>query len=274
MPGKLYLVSTPIGNLEDITCRAVRVLQEADLIAAEDTRNSRKLLNHLGIKKPMLSYYEHNKLSREPEILSCLEEGKDVAVISDAGTPGLSDPGADIARAAIDAGIEVIAIPGASALLSALVTSGLDTARFVFEGFLPRNKSGRRKALQSLAKEERTMVFYEAPHRMLAFLADAQEIWGPRQISVSRELTKVFEETVRGSIEDVLAYFSAHTPRGEFTIVVSGAVAGDEPLSDERELEKEMKRLISSGLSRKEAAKQVAGKYKVSVRGIYELGLK
>jgi len=273
MPGKLYLVSTPIGNLEDISYRAVRVLQKAELIAAEDTRNSRKLLNHLGIKKPMLSYYEHNKLSREPEILSALAEGKDVAVISDAGTPGLSDPGADIASAAIEAGIEVIAIPGASAMLAALVTSGLDTARFVFEGFLPRNKSGRRKALESLTKEDRTMVFYESPHRMMAFLVDAQEIWGPRQISVSREITKVFEETVRGSIDEVFAYFSAHPPRGEFTIVVSGAVACAESAPDEQELEEEMERLISSGLSRKDAAKQVAGKYKLPVREIYGLGL-
>lgn len=274
MPGKLYLVSTPIGNLEDITYRAVRVLQEADLIAAEDTRNSLKLLNHLGIKKPMLSYYEHNKLSREPEILSALEKGKDVAVISDAGTPGLSDPGADIARAAIDAGIEVIAIPGASALLSALVTSGLDTARFVFEGFLPRNKSSRRKALQALEKEARTMVFYEAPHRMLAFLQDAQEIWGSRQISVSRELSKIFEETVRGNIEEIREYFSAHPPRGEFTIVVSGTVAEAKPVPDEKKLKNEMEQLVSLGFSRKEAAKQVAVKYGLSVREIYGLGLK
>jgi len=274
MLGKLYLVSTPIGNLEDITYRAVRVLQESDLIAAEDTRNSRKLLNHLGIKKPMVSYYEHNKVSRETELLSALENGQTIAVISDAGTPGLSDPGADIARAAIAAGFDVIAVPGASALLTALVTSGLDTARFAFEGFLPRVKSSRRKVLQSLANEERTMVFYEAPHRVLAFLEDAEEIFGLRQISAARELTKMFEETVRGNTKEVREYFLAHPPRGEFTLVISGAIMHKEPVPDEQSLKQELYQIISSGLSRKEAAKQVAGKYNLSVREVYRLGLK
>lgn len=273
MAGKLYLVATPIGNLEDITLRAIRILQEVDLVAAEDTRNSGLLLKHLNIKKPMISYFEHNKKLREDRLLHELASGKDIALICDAGTPGLSDPGADIVVAALAKDIEVIAIPGASALLTALTASGLNQGSFCFEGFLPREKGARRRALQRLAQEQRVMVFYEAPHRLLAVLKDMAAAWGDkRQIAVCRELTKMFEEIQRGSLSSMLAYFSEHQPRGEFTLIVAGQQPEETPI-DWSIIEEELQSMLAEGVARKEASKHLAEKYQVKSKDIYSLGL-
>ncbi len=274
MAGKLYLVATPIGNLEDITLRAIRILSEVDLVAAEDTRNSGLLLKHLNIKKPLISYFEHNKKLREEKLLQELISGKDIALICDAGTPGLSDPGADIVKSAIEQNIEVIAIPGASALLTAFTVSGLNSGSFCFEGFLPRERGNRRKALQALAQEQRVMVFYEAPHRLLAVLEDMAAIWEPsRQIAVCRELTKMFEEKRRGTIEEMIAHFNENAPRGEFTLVVAGQTEEDKPI-DWHSIEMELKAMLGAGVSRKEASKQLAEKYHIKSKDIYALGLK
>jgi len=274
MAGKLFLVATPIGNLEDITLRAIRVLGEADLIAAEDTRKSGRLLKHLQISKPLISYFEHNQKLREDLLLRELSGGKNVALICDAGTPGLSDPGADIARAAIEAGVEVIAIPGASALLTALTVSGMNQGSFCFEGFLPKVKSARRKSISALAEEKRVMVFYEAPHRLLATLTDLAEIFGgDRRIAVCRELTKMFEEIRRGGIGEMIDYFTGQAPRGEFTLIVEGFREG--PISmDWNALEQELNALLSSGLSRKAASRELAARYKLPSKKIYQIGLK
>ncbi|MCL2817364.1 MAG: 16S rRNA (cytidine(1402)-2'-O)-methyltransferase [Clostridiales bacterium] len=273
MSGILYLVSTPIGNLEDITLRAVRVLREADLIAAEDTRKSARLLSHLGVKKPLLSYYRHNQKKRDSQILPLLQAGKNIALISDAGTPAVSDPGAELVAQAVQAGVKVVAVPGPSALLAALVTSGLDTARFCFEGFLPRGKAARRKALAALADEPRTMIFYEAPHRLLPMLEDLREVFGDRRLVVGRELTKLFEETLRGTAEELLAHFRAHEPRGEFVLMAEGA--SQKPLSvpDDELLAAELRELLHDGLPRREAARLLGEKYALPSKKIYALGL-
>jgi len=221
--GRLYLVSTPIGNLEDITSRAAKVLGEVYLIAAEDTRRTGNLLVHLGIRNRITSFNDHNKERKWPELIAVLEGGRDVALVSDAGTPGISDPGYFLVNRAIERGIEVVPVPGAAAFLAALVVSGLPTDRFVFEGFLPPRGSRRRARLESLRDEERTMVFYESPHRLLRTLRDMLEIFGERPVSLSREITKKFEQTLRGHLSDMIGVFEASKPRGEFVIVVGGA---------------------------------------------------
>jgi len=223
--GTLYIVSTPIGNLEDITLRAARVLGAVDLIAAEDTRTTSVLLKHLQIQKPLLSYFSYNELRRIPELLGQLRAGKSVAVVSDAGTPGISDPAFRIVRACLDASIPVIALPGPTAFVPALIVSGLPTDRFVFEGFLPLKK-GRKTKLERLKLEERTIVLYESPHRILKTLGELRDIFGERQVSVSRELTKKFEETFRGTLAAAVEHFSTHTIRGEFTVVIAGSDEG------------------------------------------------
>ena len=274
MTGILYLVATPIGNLEDITYRAVRILGEVDMIAAEDTRNSRRLLSHFNIYKPLISYYEHNKHLREASLISELKAGKSIAIISDAGTPALSDPGADIARAAMADGIEVIAVPGASALLTGLTVSGLDTSSFVFCGFPPRTKGDRKRYLEDLRDEPRTMVFYEAPHRLLALLEAMVNVFGAdRSACACRELTKLHEEKVRGTLGSILAHFSEHGPRGEFTLIVAGAPEKErEPIAD-IDLEKQLKELLETGLTRRQAAKKLASAYSLKAADIYGLGL-
>jgi len=209
--------------MEDITLRAIGILKEVDIIASEDTRRSGLLLKKYNIKKPLLSYYDHNKLERTPEIIKRIKEGESFALVSDAGTPGISDPGFYLVREAIKEGIPVIPIPGPTALISGLVVSGLPTDRFAFEGFLPRRKGRRRKRLQQLVDEERTMVFFEAPHRLLYFLQDLQEILGDRHIAVSRELTKKFEDIERGNVSDFLDTYKQKKPKGEFVIVVEGS---------------------------------------------------
>jgi len=221
--GTLYLVPTPVGNLEDITMRALKVLREADLILAEDTRTSGNLLRHFDIKNAMLSYHKFNEHKTVEGIVERLLAGQTIAVVSDAGTPGISDPGFLVAREAIRAGIEVITLPGATAFVPALVSSGLPCDRFCFEGFLPQKK-GRQTRLQALADETRTMIFYESPHRIVKALAQFIEVFGPeRQVSVCREISKVHEESVRGMLQEVLQHFTETEPRGEFVIVLGGA---------------------------------------------------
>jgi len=221
--GTLYLVPTPVGNLEDITMRALKVLREADLILAEDTRTSGNLLKHFDIKNAMLSYHKFNEHKTVESIVERLLGGQTIAVVSDAGTPGISDPGFLVAREAIKAGVEVITLPGATAFVPALVSSGLPCDRFCFEGFLPQKK-GRQTRLQALAEETRTMIFYESPHRIVKALAQFIEVFGPeRQVSVCREISKVHEESVRGTLQEVLQHFTETEPRGEFVIVVGGS---------------------------------------------------
>ncbi len=222
MTGTLYIVSTPIGNLEDITHRAIKVLASVDLIAAEDTRTTRKLLDHYGIRKPMLSYFSYNERRRTPQLMEELTSGKSIALVSDAGTPGISDPAHRIVLAAIEQSIPVIPIPGPSAFVSALIVSGLPTESFVFEGFLPVKK-GRKTKLEKLRTEPRTIVLYESPHRVLKTLDEILALWGERQVVVARELTKKFEEIVRGPLSSVLRDLSSKPTRGEYVLVLSGA---------------------------------------------------
>lgn len=220
--GKLYLVPTPIGNLEDITWRAVRILKEVDLILAEDTRNSGKLLKHLEVKTPMQSHHMHNEHKTVTQIVSRIHAGETIALISDAGTPAISDPGFLLTRACVEAGIEVDCLPGATAFVPALVNSGLPNDKFVFEGFLPVKK-GRQTRLKILAEEPRTMIFYESPHKLLKTLGNFQEYFGEdRRVCVSREITKMHEETIRGTATEVLEHYTANPPKGEIVIVVAG----------------------------------------------------
>lgn len=220
-PGTLYVCGTPIGNLEDITARALRVLRDVDLVAAEDTRRTRKLLAHYEIGTRMTSYHEHNELSRTPEILEILESGRDVALVSDAGMPGISDPGRYLIERALSTGIAVVPVPGPSAVLAALVVSGFPADEFTFVGFLPRKGRQRREALDRLAAEDRAVVFYESPHRLARTLSDLHGvIGGDRRVAVARELTKVHEEVVRGTLAEVLALFSSRRVKGEITVVI------------------------------------------------------
>jgi len=221
-PGVLYIVSTPIGNLDDITLRAIRVLSGVDLVAAEDTRKTKILLDHLSISKPMLSYYSYNETRRVPELLQKLGEGKSIALVTDAGTPGISDPAFAIIKTALDHRLKVLPIPGASAVLPALVASGLPTERFVFEGFLPVKK-GRKSKFEQLRAEERTIVIYESPFRIVKTVEDVGEYLGERRIAIVRELTKKFEETIRGTVSEVLEQLKKKTPRGEYVLVVEGS---------------------------------------------------
>ena len=219
---KLYIVPTPIGNLEDITLRAIRVLKEVDFILAEDTRTSSVLLKHLGIEKPLRSHHKFNEHATVQMVADAIEAGKDVALVSDAGTPGISDPGFLLVRTCVERGIDVVTLPGATAFVPALVQSGFPCDRFCFEGFLPQKK-GRRKRLAELAEEQRTVVFYESPYRVVKCLEQLAETFGgERRVSVSRELTKKFEETVRGTLAEVIAHFRSHAPKGEFVIVLAG----------------------------------------------------
>ncbi len=278
MPGTLYIVATPIGNLEDITLRALRVLKEADVVAAEDTRHTRPLLSHFEITTPLVAYHQHSEAGRTEHLVRRMaEEGQTVALVTDAGTPGVSDPGVELVRAALAAGVAVVPIPGASAVLCALVGSGLPPARFAFEGFLPRTKGPRRAKLEALARNEtRTLIFYESPQRVVETLAEMARAFGPdRPAAAGRELTKKFEEFVRGTLAEVHAHFAAHAPRGEFTLVVQG-LAGDsdseEPLPAEAEplpLPDALLAALQSGLSERDAVKQISAERKASRREVY-----
>lgn len=222
MKGVLYVVSVPIGNLEDITLRALHILKEVDLIAAEDTRHTRKLLNHYGIHTKTISYFEHNEIQRSKMLIKRLKEGENIALVPDSGTPAISDPGYIIINECISAGISIVPIPGPSAFLSAIVVSGFPIHNFIFEGFLPSKKSNRIKKLKTLCNETRTLVFYESPHRLLKSLTDMLEIFGNREIVIANDITKVFEEIFRGTILQAIEKYTESNPKGEFTIVVRG----------------------------------------------------
>jgi 16S rRNA (cytidine1402-2'-O)-methyltransferase len=268
--GILYLVATPIGNLEDVTLRALRVLREVSLIAAEDTRTTRKLLAHHGIRQRVISYNEHNMRARTPQLLAALGQG-DVAFASEAGTPGVSDPGFELTRAALQAGHEVVAVPGASALLTALVASGLPMREFLFVGFLPRRAGERRRLLESLAKERRTVVAFEAPHRLRKSLEDVRSVLGERHLALGRELTKVHEEVFRGTVSEALERFAE--PRGEFTIVIEGA-SGAATGATEEALEaarRELARLRREGAKGREAVRRVATETGLPRREVYAM---
>lgn len=268
--GHLYIVPTPIGNLEDITLRALRVLREVVLVAAEDTRTTRRLLDHFDIGTPLTSYHEHNKLFKLDAILSALQTG-DVALVSDAGTPGLSDPGYELIRAAVDHAIPVIPLPGPSALLPALVASGLPTDSFLYLGFLPRKTSLRRDAIQAIADLPYTVVLYEAPHRLLETLADLQHILGPRPIAIARELTKLHEEIWRGTIDAALDYFGQGEPRGEFTLVIARAAPAPEQVWTEGQVRDELATRLAAGEPRSAAARAVAEEARWPRRAVYDL---
>src|SRR5687767_5581148 len=227
MPGTLYLISTPIGNLEDITHRAVRLLGQVDLIACEDTRHTRKLLNHYGLNTRIVSYHEHNEQERAAQLLKLIESGSDVAIVSDAGTPGISDPGFRLTRLAIKGGARVVPVPGPSALITALVASGLPTDEFFFGGFLPARSGARRTRLKEVANMPATLIFYEAPHRIAASLQDAHEVMGERTAVVARELTKLHEEIARGRLSELAARFSAEDARGEMVLIIDRDVIQD-----------------------------------------------
>lgn len=276
MTGALYLVGTPIGNLGDITYRAVEILQQADFIAAEDTRHTRQLLNYLGIKKPLTSYYEHNKEEKTGYLLEELQAGKQIALVSDAGMPGICDPGMDLLNHAKAAGIPVTVVPGPCALITALVSSGIAAVPFTFEGFLEREKKTRQKQLEKLKQETRTMIFYETPHRLLAALKDMSACFGEtREMAVTRELTKKFEEVKRGSVGEMVAYFAEkQTVKGEFCLVVRGAGEVDiTPSFGDVDLLEMRKVLENQGMSRKAAARKVGEETGASVNYIYRLGL-
>lgn len=269
-PGTLHIVSTPIGNLEDVTYRAIRVLRGVDLIAAEDTRRTARLLEHYGIATRCISLHEHNEARREAGLLARLADGQTLAMVSDAGTPLISDPGRRLARAAIGAGFRVEAIPGASAVLTALVASGLAEDAFTFAGFPPHRSNARKRWYEGLACEPRPVVFFEAPHRIRASLADLETVSGNRAIAVCREMTKAHEELVVGPIHDVLD--KLREPRGEFTVVLPRAETADRPpaMPSEAEIFKEFGRLTEDGLSRRESVRSLAAKYDVPSRRVYQ----
>ena len=272
MSGKLYICPTPIGNLEDITYRTLRVLNEVDLIAAEDTRHSVKLLNHFEISKPLTSYFEHNKDTKGIYLINKLLEGENIALISDAGMPWISDPGEDLIKLAIENNIEVDVLPGASAFVIALVGSGLNTHKFAFEGFLDRDKKLRRSRLEEIKEEDRTMIFYESPHRLKDTLKDMLKILGNREISVNRELTKKYQEVIREDIETVINIFNEKEVKGEFVLIVDGfkgekTLANDHSNLNEREY---VEVLLSEGMSKKDAIKVVCKERKLKKDFVYK----
>ncbi len=274
MAGKLYLCATPIGNLGDITQRVLDTLRDVDLIAAEDTRDSLKLLNHFEIKTPMTSYHEHNKIEKARSLIREMQGGKDVALITDAGTPGISDPGEDLVRMCCEEGIEVTALPGASACVTALTLSGLPTGRFSFEAFLPREKKERRAVLEEMKDDTRTLVVYEAPHHLCETLRDLLEVLGDRRAAVCRELTKIHETVLHTTLSEAAARYETEEPRGEFVLVIEGQ--SREKLEREEQerwekltLEEHMKYYTESGMDKKEAMKQVAKDRGVPKNEIY-----
>lgn len=268
--GTLYIVSTPIGNLEDITLRALRILKEVDFIAAEDTRHSQKLLNYFNISKPMISYWSEKEKIRAEQIIEKLKTGLSGALISDAGTPGISDPGSILIKRVIEEGIPITPIPGTSGVIAALSVSGMPTEEFVFLGFLPPKTSDRKKKLKELALESRTMVFYEAPHRILDTLSDLIEVFGDRSAVVAREITKLYEEFIRGMLSDLLGNLENRKIAGEFVILVSGRKKQD--ISIDEALQ-EIKLMMKKGLGRKEAVRKIAEQYGLSKKELYDKSL-
>ncbi len=279
MTGTLYLCATPIGNLEDITFRVLRTLKEVDLIAAEDTRNSIKLLNHFEIKTPMTSYHEFNKIEKAYQLVAKLKEGKNIALITDAGTPGISDPGEEIVRICYEEGIPVTSLPGAAACITALTMSGRPTRRFAFEAFLPREKKERAAVFEELKEETRTIIIYEAPHHLVKTITELHEILGNRELTVCRELTKKHEEKMQTTFQDLLNYYSKQDPRGEYVLIICGKsreeiVRRQQESWESMTIEAHMELYESQGIDHKEAMKRVAKDRGVSKRDIYQQLLK
>ena len=272
MSGKLYVCATPIGNLEDITYRTLRVLNEVDLIAAEDTRHSIKLLNHFEISKPLTSYHEHNKDSKGGYLINKLLEGENIALISDAGMPGISDPGEEVIKQAIENNIEIEVLPGATASITALVGSGLETAKFAFEGFLDRDKKRRREQLEEIKHEKRTIIFYESPHRLKDTLKDMLKILGNRSISINRELTKKYQEIIRNDIQGCIDIFNEREVKGEFVLIVEGFKGEIEQVCEYDHLnEREyVQKLIEEGITKKDAIKIVCKERKLKKDIVYK----
>jgi len=275
MPGQLYICATPIGNLEDITLRVLRTLKEVDLIAAEDTRNTIKLLNHFDIKTPMTSYHEYNKVDKARYLVDQMREGISVALVTDAGTPAISDPGEELVRQCYEAGIALTSLPGPAACITALTISGLPTRRFCFEAFLPSDKKERREVLKELENETRTMIIYEAPHHLLKTLEELREVLGNRRISICKELTKTFERVFQMTIEEAVEKFRNETPRGEQVLVIEGKSRTE--LKEEAErawermsLEEHMDHYLSQGIEKKEAMRMVAKDRGISKRDVYQ----
>ena len=275
MAGMLYLVPTPIGNLGDISVRCREILEQADFIAAEDTRVSLKLLNYLGIKKSLVSYYEHNKAFKGDKIVERILAGETCALVSDAGSPAISDPGEDLVKQCAAAGITVSAIPGPCAAITALSISGQSTGRFCFEGFLSTAKKSRREHLTSIKNEQRTMIFYEAPHKLLATLEDMAEVFGnDRSISLCRELTKLHEEVVRTTLGEAVEMYTVNPPRGEFVLIVAGAQPEVEAAPTENDAAARVAALMAEGFSRKDAIKQTAKELDMPKNAVYDAALK
>jgi 16S rRNA (cytidine1402-2'-O)-methyltransferase len=271
-PGTLYLVGTPIGNLDDMTFRAVRILQAVDVIAAEDTRHTGKLLHHFQITTPQVSYHEHNQLSRTPELVARLQQGQTIALVTDAGMPGISDPGYELVKACVAAELAVVPISGPSAAIAGLIASGLPCDRFAFEGFLPAKPQARRAYLETLKLETRTLILYEAPHRLRQTLADLVILGEERQIALARELTKLHEEIWRGTVAAAIAHYRDREPQGEFTVVIAGATPAVESLSEEA-IKAALLTLLSEGMSRADASRQLAAQLTLPRRHIYQLSL-
>ena len=275
MSGTLYLCATPIGNLEDMTLRVLRTLKEVDLIAAEDTRNSIKLLNHFDIHTPMTSYHEFNKIEKAHQLVEQLLDGKNIALITDAGTPGISDPGEELVKIAYEAGVKVTSLPGASAVVTALTLAGLSTRRFAFEAFLPKDKKLRKAVLEEMDRETRTLVMYEAPHHLKATLKELLSALGDRKITLCRELTKKFEEADRTSISEAIAYYEMHDPRGEYVLVIEGRdrkelEQEEQQAWEKMSLQEHMELYERQGIPHKEAMKLVAKDRGISKRDVYK----
>ena len=274
MAGMLYLVPTPIGNLGDVSQRCRETLEQADFIAAEDTRVSLKLLNHLGIKKSLVSYFEHNKAQKGMMIVERILAGETCALVSDAGSPAISDPGEELVKQCADAGIVVCAIPGPCAVITALSISGQATGRFCFEGFLSTAKKSRKEHLESLAGESRTMIFYEAPHKLVATLESMAEVFGgDRSISLCRELTKLHEEVIRTTLDGAIALYNEQPPKGEFVLVVAGAQPEEKPAATASDAAVRVAQLVAEGMSRKDAIKQTAKELDLPRNVVYEAAL-
>lgn len=275
MAGTLYLCATPIGNLEDMTYRVVRTLQEVDLIAAEDTRNSIKLLNHFGIKTPMTSYHEHNKIEKGQKLVEKLQEGLNVALITDAGTPGISDPGEELVKMCYEADIKVTSLPGAAACITALTLSGLSTRRFAFEAFLPSDKKEKKTILKELEKETRTIILYEAPHRLVRTLQELFDVLGDRRVTVCRELTKKHETAFATTLQEACTYYEMNEPKGECVLVIEGKSREEikqEEVSkwEEMRIDEHMEYYTKQGIDKKEAMKMVAKDRGIAKREVYQ----
>lgn len=278
MSGKLYVVPTPIGNLKDITLRALEVLQSVDIVAAEDTRQSLKLLNHFDIKKPLVSYHQHNENFKSEDIISKLREGKNIALVSDAGTPGISDPGSVIIQKCIEENIDFEVLTGATAVTTALVYSGLDTTKFLFRGFIPRENKERNPIIQDLKERQETLIFYEAPHRLIKTLEFLYENLGNRKIAICRELTKLYEEIIRLPLEDAIKYYNEKEPRGEYVLVVEGKSEEEIKREEEKEwenitIEEHIEKYMKEGLPKKEAIKKTAKDRGMAKSEVYKYSL-